>query len=104
MPADDINTKKIKKYSTTNLPDIKIEAVIKLDMALKRKVHNMRKHTVKCVVQNCNEGNALTGEVNRFWKDVLRERMRELGLTQEEQISLIDRIIENVQKNNGGTQ
>lgn len=64
----------------------------------------MRKHTVRCVVENCGKGNNLTGEVNLFWKDMLRERMRELGLTQEEQISLIDRIIENVKKNNGGTQ
>lgn len=58
----------------------------------------MRKHTVRCVVENCGKGNTLTGEVNLFWKDMLRERMRELGLTQEEQIRLIDGIIENVKK------
>ena len=51
----------------------------------------MRKHTVSCVVENCGKGNTLTGEVNLFWKDMLRERMHELGLTQEEQINLIDR-------------
>lgn len=78
--------------------------VIKIDMARKRKVHNMRKHTVRCVVENCGKGNTLTGEVNLFWKDMLRERMRELGLTQEEQIRLIDGIIENVKKNKDGTK
>ena len=64
----------------------------------------MRKHTVNCVVENCGKGNTLTGEVNLFWKDMLRERMHELGLTQEEQINLIDRIIENVKKNKEETQ
>lgn len=64
----------------------------------------MRKHTVRCVVENCGKGNTLTGEVNLFWKDMLRERMRELGLTQEEQIRLIDGIIENVKKNKDGTK
>ena len=60
----------------------------------------MRKHTVKCQLENEKRTEYLQYEINKFALLYIKNFLEESGLEKEEKLDLIDEMIKNMWKKN----
>lgn len=56
----------------------------------------MRKHEVECVIENIEEGPALAAVANAFWRDAIENGLKQSELSDEEKLSALNQIIDNL--------